>query len=185
MKYVRRQGIDYHISEPEIHNQNPVEGVIGEVMLKWYRTMVNKLLPRQLRDYGVSWLSEIMSMNRSSSNSVNGGIHLKNVTDETDKVWFNDNAGIYTSEPGRELWISHRTGRLMCYRIITQTGKVISISTVHRVTNLVLSTYEVKENFVKFDTEIHQRIKGTLWIRSIQTKSTILGGYFGRRLRLC
>ena len=28
MKEVHRQGIGYHISEPEIHNNNPVEGVI-------------------------------------------------------------------------------------------------------------------------------------------------------------
>ena len=25
---VRSQGIDYHISETDLHNQNPVEGVI-------------------------------------------------------------------------------------------------------------------------------------------------------------
>ena len=112
-----------------------------------------------------------MSTTNSSENSVNGGIPLKDVTGDTvdiseyldfglyDKVWFNDNAGIYTSEPGRELWISHRTGRLMCYRIITQTEKVISISTVHQVTNIELSSDQVKETFVKFDTEIHRRLK--------------------------
>ena len=43
----------------------------------------------------------------------------------------------------------------MCYHIITQTGEVISRSTVHRVTNLELSTDEVKETFVKFYAEIH------------------------------
>ena len=35
MKEVYRQGIDYPISEPDLHNQNPVEGVIREVMPKW------------------------------------------------------------------------------------------------------------------------------------------------------
>ena len=42
MKELHRQGIYYHISETDIHNQNPVEGVINEVRWKWYRTMINK-----------------------------------------------------------------------------------------------------------------------------------------------
>ena len=47
----------------------------------------------------------------------------------------------------------------MCYHILTQIGKVISLSTVNRVTNLELSTDKVKYNFVKFDKEIYQRLK--------------------------
>ena len=42
MKYVRRQGIDYHISEHNLQNQNPVEGVIREGMRKGYRATVKK-----------------------------------------------------------------------------------------------------------------------------------------------
>ena len=36
----RSERIHYHIIEPDLHNQNPVEGVIWEVMHKWYRAMV-------------------------------------------------------------------------------------------------------------------------------------------------
>ena len=46
----------------------------------------------------------------------------------------------------------------MCYHILTQTGKVISRSMVQRFTNIELSTDEFKENFVKFDAYIHQRL---------------------------
>ena len=35
MKEVHRQGINYITSEPEIHNQNPFEGIIREVRRKW------------------------------------------------------------------------------------------------------------------------------------------------------
>ena len=120
--------------------------------------MVNKMVPRQLWDYGVSWVSEVMLIAHSSANSVNGGITLTNVTVDTvditeyldlgfyEKVWFKDNAGLSPSEPGRWLGISHRTGRLLCYHILTQTGKVISRSTVQRVTNIKISSNEVKEN---------------------------------------
>ena len=54
MKQVHRQGIDYHISEPDLHNQNTVEGFIRELRRKWYHTMVKERVPRQIWDYGVS-----------------------------------------------------------------------------------------------------------------------------------
>ena len=31
MREVRRQGIDYHISETDLHNQNPFEGSIRKM----------------------------------------------------------------------------------------------------------------------------------------------------------
>ena len=34
MKQIRSYGIDYHVSEPDAHNQNPVEGVIEELRHK-------------------------------------------------------------------------------------------------------------------------------------------------------
>eukprot|EP00957_Ditylum_brightwellii_P197293 15030969-Ditylum_brightwellii.AAC.1 len=55
MKEVRTQSIDYHISESDLHNQNPVEGVIWEIRRKWYPTMIRKQVPRQLWDYGSCW----------------------------------------------------------------------------------------------------------------------------------
>ena len=104
-------------------------------------------------------------------NSANGGITLTNVTGNTvdileylvfglyNKAWFKDNDGIPPSETVRWSCISHLTGRLMCYNILTQTVKVISRSTLHQGTNIELYTDEVKETFVEFDVEINQRIK--------------------------
>ena len=34
MKQIRSHNIDYHISEADLHNQNPVEGVIRELRRK-------------------------------------------------------------------------------------------------------------------------------------------------------
>ena len=171
MKEVRKNGIDWHISEADLHNQNPVEGVIREIRRKWYRTMVRKRVPRQLWDYGITWVAEIMSVTHSAAGEINGCVPLTKVTGETtdiseyldfgfyDPVWFKDNAGLSPAEPGRWLGISHRIGRLMCYNILTQRGSVISRSTVQRVTNLEMNTREIKETFVKFDVEIHRRLK--------------------------
>ena len=89
-----------------------------------------------------------MSITHSSANNVNGGVPLTNVISNTvdiskyldlglnDKVWFKDNASLSPSDPWRWLGISHQTGMLMCYHILTHTGKVISIYMVQRVTNL-------------------------------------------------
>ena len=171
MKTVRQYNIDYHISEADLHNQNPVEGVIREIRKKWYRTMVRKRVPRMLWDYGVIWCSEIMALTHSSAGSIHGGIPLEKVLGETpdiseyldfgfyDKVWYKDNAGLGEALPGRWLGVSHRTGRLMCYYIITQSGRVVSRSTVQRVTNLESQQQDVIDTFKQYDEEIHRRLK--------------------------
>ena len=106
-----------------------------------------------------------------SANSVNGGIPMKNVMDEAvdiskyidfgfyEKICLKDNYGISPSETEMWLVISNHTGRLICYHILNQTEKDISCSMVQLVLNLELSTDEVKEIFVKFDVEIHRRLK--------------------------
>ena len=45
--------------------------------------MVNNRIKRQLWDYSVIWVAEVMSMTYSSGNSSNEGIPLTNVTGET------------------------------------------------------------------------------------------------------
>ena len=89
-----------------------------------------------------------MPITNSSVNSVNGGINLTNVTGKNvdvseylefffiEKVWFKDNDGISPNEPGRWLRIPHKTGRLPCYHILINIGKVIPRSMVNRVTNI-------------------------------------------------
>ena len=124
-------------------------------------------------DYGASWVTEIISLTHSAAGGLNGCISLTDVTGETadisedldfgfwiyDEVWWADNAGLSPFEPGRWLGVSHRTDRLMTYHILTQRGTVVSRSTVQRVPQLELNTTNVKEIFVKFDAEIHRRLK--------------------------
>ena len=58
MKQIRRHDINYHISEPDMHNQNPVEGPIRELRRKWYRLMIRNRVPENFWDYGLRWVSE-------------------------------------------------------------------------------------------------------------------------------
>jgi hypothetical protein len=65
-------------------------------------------------------------------------------------------------QPGRWLGISSRTGRLMCYHILTQKGTIVSRSTVQRVTNLEQSTARVNDTFSKFDLAISSKLKSPI-----------------------
>ena len=172
MKEIRKHGIDYHISEPEMHNQNSAEGVIREIRKKWYRTMVRKRVPKKLWDYGMCWCSEVMSLTHSTAGNFNqSGIPREGVTGETediseyldfgfyDEVWYKDNGGLAPIQPGRWLGVSHRTGRLMCYHILTQNATVVSRSTVQRVTNLEKQTANVINIFNEFDEAIREKFK--------------------------
>ena len=136
--------------------------------------MVRRRVPRPLWDYGVVWCSEIISLTHSTAGPLQSGIPREQITGETediseyldfgfyDKVWYKDNAGLSEELPGRWLGVSHHTGRLMCYHILTQKGTVISRSTVQRVTNLECEKSDVKELFVHFDVEIHRRLKSEI-----------------------
>ena len=170
MKQIHKHNIDYHISEPEQHNENPVEGVIRELRRKWYRIMIRKKVPQRLWDYGMKWTSEVISLTYSGAGG-NPDVPLAQVTGETpdiseyldfgfyDRVWFHENAGLGPRIPGRWLGVSHKIGRLMSYFVIKSNGEVISRSSVQRVTNLELETDENKAIFAEFDKSIAARFK--------------------------
>ena len=112
MKQVRRNRIQVHLSEPELHNQNPAEGVIREVRKCWYRVMFKKQVPRRLWDYGMRWVCDTMQRTYLRGNSIDGGIPLQQVTSETvdiseyldfgfyDRVWYWDNNTKDAPKPG-------------------------------------------------------------------------------------
>ena len=159
MKHIRTHSIDYHISEADLHNQNQAEGAIRELRCKWYCTIIRRRVPREMWDYGIIWVSETTSLTHSSAGKLEGAVPLTEVTGETsdiseyldfgfyEQIWFKDNAGVSHFEPGCWLGVSHRTGRLMCYHVLTQRGTVISCSTIQRVTNIEKTTAEVKNTF--------------------------------------
>jgi hypothetical protein len=62
-----------------------------------------------------------------------------------DWIWFKENAGVGDNSCGRWLGVSHKVGNLMSYWVLTENGRVISRSTVQRITNLELQTTEVRE----------------------------------------
>ena len=76
-----------------------------------------------------------------------------------DHVTYKENAGLGMTAIGRWLGVSHRVGGLMSYWVLTQSGTVISRTTVQRITNLEKETDEIKDSIKEFDAEISRRFK--------------------------
>ena len=171
MQNVRKYEIEHHVSEPHRPQQNRAESVIREVKRRWFRQMTKKRVPKRLWDYGIVWICEVMSLTANSNFALEGRTPLEQLTGETpdiseyldfsfyDWVWYKDNAGVGDNMFGRWLGVSHRVGNLMSYWILTTNGRVISRTTVQRVTNLESTTTEVKQRIQEFDERIAELLK--------------------------
>ena len=171
MRIVRKHGIDHHLSEPHRPNQNRAESVIREVKRKWFRQMTKRRVPKRLWDYGIVWVCETMSLTANSNFALGGRTPIEQVTGETpdiseyldfsfyDWVWYKDNAGVGENSCGRWLGVSHRVGNLMSYWILTIAGRVVSRTTVQRITNLEQGTTEVKQRMKEFDERIRELLR--------------------------
>jgi hypothetical protein len=170
MKNIRKYSINYHITEPYRPNHNFAEGVIREVRRKWFRVMVRKNVPQRLWDYGLQWVCDIQNRTSNNSRGLDGRCPLERITGETvdiseyldfgfyDWVWYRENAGLGETKLGRWLGVSHRVGTLMSFWIVTSTGKVVSRTTVQRVTNLELQLLENKVKCDEYTTALAERI---------------------------
>ena len=170
MRNVNKYSIDWHVTEPQRSNHNFAEGVIREVRKKWFRVMVRKSVPQRLWDYGLQWVCDIQVRTSNSARDLDGKCPLERVTGETvdiseyldfgfyDWVWYRENAGLGETKLGRWLGVSHRIGTLMSFWVLAASGKVISRTTVQRVTNLEIQVDENKKKCEEFTAAIKERI---------------------------
>ena len=169
-KEVRRHNITTFVSEADLHNQSPAEGVVREVRKKWYRVMFKKRVPKVYWDYGMRWVCETMSRTHLRANRVDGGVPLQGITGDTidisnylefgfyDRVWYRDNAGLGEIHTGRWLGVSANIGSIMTYYVLQKNGQVVARSTVWNPTNLEMQTDDVKETFKAYDIELARRV---------------------------
>ena len=172
MKNIRKYCVSHHVTEPYRPNHNFVEGVIREVRKKWFRVMVRKSVPQRLWDFGLLWVCDIQNRTSNSARGLNNRCPLEKITGETidiseyldfgfyDWVWFRENAGLGETKLGRWLGVSHRVGTLMSFWVLTSNGKVLSRTTVQRVTNLELQLDENKTKCDAFTVAITERLGG-------------------------
>jgi Reverse transcriptase (RNA-dependent DNA polymerase) len=170
MSNIRRYAIDHHTTEPFRPNHNFAEGVIREVRRKWFRVMIRKSVPHRLWDYGLQWVCDIQNRTSNTARGLEGRCPLERVTGETvdiseyldfgfyDWVWFRENAGLGETKLGRWLGVSHRVGSMMSFWVISSTGKVLSRTTVQRVTNLELQLEENKAKCAEYTSALRERL---------------------------
>ena len=166
MEQVRKHHIDYHVTEPERYNQSRVEGVIREIRKKWFRVMTKKYILKRLWDYGLRWVVEIMQRTASDAGTLHGRMGLEKVTGETpeiseyidfgfyDPCWYKENAGMGKTKMGRWLGVSHKTGSLMSFWILTLSCCVVSRTSAQRITNLELQEETNKWRLTAFDDAV-------------------------------
>ena len=171
MKQISKNDIDFRVIETDRHNQNPCEGVIREVRRKWFRTMIRNRVPRRLWGYGMRWVCKTMQKTYTQAGGLSGCTPIESVTGKNvdiseyldfgfyDWVLYHENAGLGERLHVKWLGVSHRIGGLMSYYILTQTGSVISRTTVQIVTNLEVQIDYHKALFVEYDSEIRWHFK--------------------------
>ena len=170
MKTIRKYHISHHVAAPRRPEQNPAEKGMHEIKKRWYRIMMKRSVPKRLWDYGLIWVCETGNMSVSSSRYANGRTPLEIISGETpdiseytdfgfyDWVTYRSNAGLGEVSLGRWLGVSHKVGQLMSYWILPNTGKVISCTTVQRLTSLEQSTPEWDMRMNKFNQDIEEKV---------------------------
>ena len=80
--------MDYNISEADLQNQNPVEGVIQYLRRKWYIITIKQRVLKKFWDYILRWISETLSLNNYTAGRSTDGGHtpLDQVTGDTAKT---------------------------------------------------------------------------------------------------
>jgi hypothetical protein len=172
MANVRKYSIDFRITEPHRPNHNFAEGVIREIRKKWFRIMVRKNVPQRLWDYGLQWVCDIQNRTSNSSRGLDGRCPLERITGETvdiseyldfgfyEWIWYRENAGLGKTKLERWLGVSHRIGTLMSFWVLTSSEKVLSRTTVQRVTQLETQIEENKTRMQGFTDQLTARIGG-------------------------
>ena len=102
----------------------------------------------------------------SDAGTLHGRMGLEKVTGETpeiskyidfgfyDPCWYNENAGMGETKMGRWLGVSHKTGSIMSFWILTLSCCVVSRTSVQRITNLELQEETNKRQMTAFDDTV-------------------------------
>ena len=171
MRTIKKYHIKFHVSEPRKPEQNPSDGGIRELKRRWYHLMTKRNVPRRLWDYGITWIAETGNLAVSSSRYANGRTGIEIITGDTpdiseyidfsfyDWVTYRSNAGLGELSIGRWLGVSHKVGQLMSYWILTKYGKVISCTTVQRLTKLEQQSNEWQDRMKQYSENIDTRIE--------------------------
>ena len=116
---IRKANISYHVSGPRRPNENPAEGAIRDIKLRWYRLQAKKNVPERLWNFGISYVCETGNIIPTRSKYSRGRTPIECISGDTpdiseyldfgfyDWVSFRNNAGLGKAEIGRCLGVLH------------------------------------------------------------------------------
>ena len=179
IKQARRMRIKLHTAEQGRKNQNhAAEREIGFLAKRWKLRMQKKKVPRRLWDYGLVYEGELLSR---MSRGDDGRSGYEQVTGNTpdisewldfefyDLVWWIDrpnkpNVTDETKRLARWLGVSHRVGSDLCYWLITESGQVVSKTSVEHVTRDDYLQEDTKKKIEEFNKKLEERLDDTNFI---------------------
>ena len=112
-----------------------------------------------------------MQQTASDAGTLHGRTGLEKVTGETpeiseyidfgfyDPCWYKENAGMGETKMGRWLGVSHKTGSLMSFWVLTPSCHVVSRTSVQRITNLELQEETNKRQMTAFDDAVKEYLR--------------------------
>ena len=124
-KSVQKYKIKTHVWAPRRPNENPVEGAIREIKMRWYRIQAKLKVPDLLWDYGITYFCETENLTVNNPRYSNGQTPLEIIMGETpnvsgyldfgfyDWITYRNKAGLGQTEIGRWIGVLHRVGNLM------------------------------------------------------------------------
>ena len=176
VKQARRVWIQLHTTEQGRKNQNhAAEWEIGFLAKRWKLRMQKKKVPTRLWDYGLVYESELLSR---MARGKDGRTGYEEVTGNTadisewldfefyDLVWWWDrpkkpDVTDETRRLGRWLGVSHRVGSDLCYWVVTESGHVVSKTSVEHVTRDDYLNPDTQTKIKLFNKELEERLDDT------------------------
>jgi hypothetical protein len=173
VKEARRMRIQLHTTEQGRKNQNyAAESEIGLLARRWKLRMNKKQVPKRLWDFGLVYESELLCRMARGTDNRTG---YEEVTGQTpdisewldfefyDLVWWLDrpNKPDFTENTrrlARWLGVSHRVGSDLSYWLITESGKIISKTSVEHVTRDDYLQAEIKAEIDRFNRRIEESL---------------------------
>lgn len=167
-KLMTKYHIVGHQNKAKTQRYNRAEDSVRELKRRWKKTIIKRIVPKRLWDYGMVWEAEILSrMCRSNS----GYTCIKRITGDTadisewldfafyDLCWYWDVPNdIENPKIGRWLGVSHRVGSAMCYWILTEHGKVVAWTTVQHVTRDKIATDSIMDQVRQYHNSLDARL---------------------------
>ena len=176
VKETRRMRIRLLHSEQGRKNQNhAAEREIGTLAKRWKLRMTKKKVPKVLWDFGLVYEGEILTRIARGRDRRTGYEEVTGQTPEIgewldfefyDLVWWWDRPTKpnVTDEPrrlARWLGVSHRVGSDLCYWLITESGHIISKSSVEHVTRDDYLEEDKKKEIEAFNKKLEEKLDDT------------------------